>query len=90
MTGVQTCALPISIVPRIYFRNPSISLVASKPGLENMLFAQVLERIDNKLIKRMKIKNQIKLMVQDAFMFGTCVGKLGYRSEEHTSELQSH
>lgn len=70
-----------TIVPRIYFRNPSISLTASKPGIEHMLFAQLLERIDNKLIRRMKIKNQIKAMVQDAFMFGTGVGKLGYGSE---------
>ncbi len=70
-----------TIVPRVYFRNPSISLVASKPGIENMLFAQLLERIDNKLIKRMKLKKQIKMMVQDAFMFGTAVGKLGFGAE---------
>jgi len=70
-----------TIVPRVYFRNPSISLTAAKPGIEHMLFAQLLERIDNKLIKRMKLKKQLKMMVQDAFMFGTAVGKLGYGAE---------
>jgi len=70
-----------TIVPRVYFRNPSISLQATKPGIEHMLFAQLLERIDNKLIKRMKLKKQLKMMVQDAFMFGTAVGKLGFGAE---------
>lgn len=70
-----------TIVPRVYFRNPSISLQATKPGIENALFAQLLERIDNKLIKRMKLKKQIKMMVQDCFMFGTAAGKLGFGAE---------
>jgi len=70
-----------TIVPRVYFRNPSISLVSAKPGIEHALFAQLLERIDNKLIKRMKLKKQIKMMVQDCFMFGTAVGKLGFGAE---------
>ena len=70
-----------TIVPRIYFRNPSVSITPAKPGIEHLLFAQLLERIDNKLIKRMKLKQQIKSIVQDAFMFGTGVGKLGYGAE---------
>lgn len=68
-------------VPRVYFRNPSISLVATKPGLENMIFSQLLERIDNKLIRRMKIKKQMKRMVMDGFLFGTAIGGLGYGAE---------
>lgn len=70
-----------TVVPRIYFRNPSVSITSGKPGLENMLFAQLLERIDNKLIKQMKLKKQIKKIVQDTFMFGTGVGKLGYGAQ---------
>lgn len=70
-----------TIVPRIYFRNPSISLQPTKPGPEHMLFSQLLERIDNKLIKKMKLKKAIKQMVHDGFMFGTGVGKLGYGAE---------
>jgi len=67
-----------TIVPRIYFRNPSISLTPAKPGPLHMAFAQTLERVDNKLIRRLKVKKQIKKIVQDAFLFGTGFGKLGY------------
>jgi len=70
-----------TVVPRIYFRNPSVSLISTKPGLENMLLAQLLERIDNKLIRQMKLKKQMKKIVQDTFMFGTGVGKMGYGAQ---------
>ena len=70
-----------TVVPRIYFRNPSISIISTKPGIENMLFAQLLERIDNKLLRRMKVKQQMKKIAQNAFMFGCGVGKLGYGAE---------
>lgn len=66
-----------AIVPRVYFKNPSVSIVPAMPGLECAVFAQLLERIDNKLFTQMKLKKQIKKMVQDSFMFGTGVGKLG-------------
>ena len=70
-----------TITPRIYFRNPSISIQSAKPGPENLAFAHILERIDNKLLRRMRVKNQIKKIVQDAFKFGTGIGKLGYGAE---------
>lgn len=70
-----------TIVPRIYFRNPSVSVTSSKPGLMNMAMASVLERVDNKLLRMMKVKKQLKKVVQNAFMFGTGVGKLGYGAE---------
>lgn len=70
-----------TVVPRIYFRNPSVSVVATKPGALNMAGAQVLERIDNKLIRSMRFKKQMKRMVQHAFMFGTGIGKLGFGAQ---------
>ncbi len=70
-----------ALVPRVYFKNPAISVTPAKPGLMGVVFAQIQERIDNKLIVSMKIKKQIKKMVQDAFMFGTGVGKLGYGAQ---------
>lgn len=70
-----------TVVPRIYFRNPSISITPAKPGLENIVLAKILERTDNKLIRNGKIKKQMKRMVQDAWMFGTGVGKKGFGSE---------
>ena len=72
-------------VPRIYFRNPSISVISTKPGMENFVFAKLTERTDNKLIKQMKIKQHFKRQVQDTWMFGTGVGKLGFGSQFHSS-----
>lgn len=67
-----------TIVPRVYFRNPSVSISPAKPGPEHMGFARVLQRVDNKMIQQMRIKREIKRMVQDTFLFGTSAGKLGY------------
>lgn len=67
-----------STVPRIYFRDPSVSIQAAKPGLLNLSFARVLERLDNKLIRQMKLKKQMKRVTQDTFMKGTGVLKLGF------------
>jgi hypothetical protein len=72
-----------TVVPKIYFRNPSISVQPSKPGLEQQVFARLIERIDNKLMRTMRIKNQIKQMVHDTWMFGTGVGKRGFGQEFH-------
>lgn len=72
-------------VPRIYFRNPSVSIIPRKPGAEGFLLSQLLERTDNKLIRQMKLKKHIKRIVQDAFMFGTGVGKIGFGSQYHAT-----
>lgn len=68
-------------VPRIYFRDPTVSITSSVAGFEAMVFARILERIDNKLIKQMKLKRQMKKIVHDTFMFGSGFGKLGYGAE---------
>lgn len=70
-----------TIIPRIYFRNPSLSVQATKPGIEQQLFAQLIERIDNKLIRTMDVKNQMKKMIQYTWMFGTSAGKLGFGAQ---------
>src|SRR4026209_402946 len=68
-------------VPRVYFRNPSISIIATKPGVEQMALSQLVERVDNKLIRAMRMKQSLKSMVQQAFLMGTAVGTLGYGSQ---------
>lgn len=68
-------------VPRIYFRNPSISVVPTKPGIEQAVFAELIERIDNKLVRTMDVKNGMKRIIHNAWMFGTGAGKLGFGSE---------
>lgn len=72
-----------TVVPRIYFRNPSISIQASKPGVEQQVFARLIERIDNKLMRTMRIKNQIKQIIHDTWMFGTGIGKRGFGQQFH-------
>ncbi len=67
-----------SIVPRTYFRDPTVSISPAKPGGINLLFARLLERVDNKMIKRMKFKQHMKGVVQDTFLLGTGVPKLGF------------
>lgn len=70
-----------TVVPRLYFRNPSISIQATKPGMEQQVFAQLIERIDNKLIKTMGVKGQMKKMIHNTWFYGTSAGKLGWGAE---------
>jgi len=70
-----------TIIPRVYFRNPSVSIYPARPGLETMIFAKILQRVDNKLLKHMGMKKEMKRIAQNAFFFGTGIGKLGYGAE---------
>lgn len=74
-----------TVVPRIYFRNPSISVIARKPGPESFVLSKLLERTDNKLINQMQLKKHMKRQVHQTFMFGSGVGKLGFGSQFHSS-----
>ena len=70
-----------TLIPRIYYRNPSVSITPSVPGVEAMLLAKLLERADNKLIDIMGVKEQMKRSVQHGIMFGTGGLRLGYGAE---------
>lgn len=70
-----------TIVPRVYFRNPSVSVTPTMPGPAAVAFAQVLERCDNKLLALMGAKRHFKRAVQHAFQFGAGVVKLGFGAE---------
>ncbi len=70
-----------SIIPQIYFRNPSISVSAAKPGIEQQMFAQLIERVDNKLIRTMNTKYSMKRGIDNAWMFGTGALKLGFGAQ---------
>lgn len=67
-----------TIVPRIYFRDPTVSISPGKPGLEHLAFARILERVDNKILRRMRFKQEMKRVVQDAFLLGTGIPKMGF------------
>jgi len=68
-------------VPRIYFRNPAVSVSPAKPGMLNWAFAKILERIDNRLIRDMSVKSTMKTAISRAFLYGTGVGKIGFSTE---------
>lgn len=70
-----------TIVPRVYFRNPSVSVSPGWPGFEGMAFAQIVQRSDNKLIDKMNLKREMKRVIRDAFLFGTGVSKLGWGAQ---------
>jgi hypothetical protein len=72
-----------TIVPRIYFRNPSVSVVSKRPGVEGFVLAKLLERTDNKLINQMQLKKHLKRQVQETFVHGSGIGKLGFGSQFH-------
>lgn len=67
-----------TVVPRVYFRNPSISITNTRPGAEFEALSTIIERIDNKLIRTMKVKQSVKSVVQHAWMFGTGAALTGY------------
>jgi hypothetical protein len=70
-----------TLVPRVYYRNPSVSITPKKPGWDQMLLAKLLERADNSLIDLMGVKKQMKRAVLWSTMFGTSGLRLGYGAE---------
>lgn len=74
-----------SVIPRVYFRNPTVSVSPTKPGLEQIAFALLLGRIDNKILRSMRMKKRLKKIVQDTFFFGTGLGKLGFGAQYQPS-----
>ncbi len=70
-----------TIVPKIYYRNPKISIVAKQPGPEHQAFARVLERVDNILIDAMNLKTEMKRMVNESFFHSLGVMKLLFGAE---------
>lgn len=70
-----------TLIPRIYYRNPSVSITPSKPGVENMLLCKLLERADNKIIEMIGLKGQMKRAVQHGIMFGTGFLRQGYGAQ---------
>ena len=73
-----------SMVPRIYFRNPGVSITPRKGqqgAIDYAILAQLLERLDNTMLDRIRLKHSMKRAIQDGIMFGTGVLKLGYGGE---------
>jgi len=70
-----------TVVPRVYYRNPKISIVPRMPGPEHAAFSKILERVDNILIDSMNFKNEMKKMVNASFFNSLGVMKLLFGAE---------
>lgn len=68
-----------SLIPRIYFRDPTVTVTAQHPDYE--WNARVVESVANYLIRELSLKQQLKLACLDAVLCGTGVIKLGFDSE---------
>ena len=68
-----------SMVPRVYFRNPAITVMPRKP--EYTASARVLEAVDNWIIGEIGLKDVLKRACLHAYLTGTGFVKLGYDSE---------
>ncbi len=79
-----------SVVPRVYFRNPQVSIRPAIPGYINMAFAQIMHRLMNKLIPQAKLKQQMKQVVHDTFLTGSGFIKLGYGALHTPSPTASY
>lgn len=70
-----------TVMLQTYFRDPALSVTARKPGEMNALLALVMQRIDNKLVKAMRLKQALRRAVMVAFDKGTAFGKLGFGTQ---------
>lgn len=77
------------MVPKIYFRNPKISILPKKPGPRHMALAKIMNTIDNNLISSMGLKREMKKMTSWAYDTGTGVLKLGFGAQYTPTPMSS-
>ena len=68
-----------SIIPQVYFRNPRIGVIPTRPGYT--MHARVWERIDNYLLRELWLKYELKSSILDCYFCGRGPGILGYDTE---------
>ena len=67
------------MVPFLYFKNPVVECTPLQRGYGRR--AKILEAVDNMLLQEMRVKEQLKLIIQDAFLYDYGIRKIGYDSE---------
>ena len=68
-----------AMTPMVYFRNPRVAVMPRRAELEAQ--SPVLEAVDNWMIQEIGLKQQLKLLILDNFLYGAGIVKLGYDSE---------
>ncbi len=73
-------AMKNSVIPRVYFRNPYITVTPRyKPNME--VHAKIVEAVDNWLVQELNLKKVMKHAVGCAFFTNRGFIKLGYDSQ---------
>ncbi|MCP3893418.1 MAG: hypothetical protein GY706_02120, partial [Bacteroides sp.] len=67
------------MVPKCYFRNPKVKVTPSQP--QHFYSAFVVDSVINQLVRELRLKYQIKAMIEDAFFTGSSFMKLGFDSQ---------
>jgi len=67
------------LIPFLYFMNPVVECSALRRGFEHQ--AKILGAADNFLIQRMRVKEQLKLIIQDTYLYDYGIRKVGYDAE---------
>lgn len=67
------------LIPSLYFVNPVVEVTALQRGW--LRRAKTLEAVDSMLMEKMRVKEQLKLIIQDAFLYDYGVRKVGYDAE---------
>jgi len=67
------------LVPKCYFRNPRVKVVAKHP--KDWYASRITEAMDNHLIKELRMKWVMKKMIEDTYVTGIGFNKLGFDSE---------
>lgn len=67
------------MIPFLYFKNPIVECTPLQRGFGHK--AKILEAVDNMLIREMRVKEQLKLIIQDTFLYDYGIRKVGYDSE---------
>jgi hypothetical protein len=80
-------ALGRQMVPFLYFKNPQVEISALRQDFIKK--AKILEAVDNMLIRAMRMKEQLKLIIQDTFLYDYGIRKVGYDSEFGFDETKS-
>ena len=76
-----------TIVPKIYYRNPKVSIIPKKPGPAHAAFAKTLERVDNILMDAMNMKIEMQRMVNASFFNSMGVMKLLFGAEHSPTPI---
>ncbi|KKM75102.1 hypothetical protein LCGC14_1393670, partial [marine sediment metagenome] len=70
-----------AMLPQVYFRTPSVSIRARKEQFQQNV--PLIEAVDNFLLKKLRVKEQMKLILTDVYTDGIGLLKFGYDSLYH-------